>query len=164
MSDKPITRERLLRVLENQAQKTAKAIAGLDEATLNQPAREDGWTGKEILAHMASGYEGMRALGLGQVPAGYEQSGFDLDPHNERNRQRAHDLPLAEVLTWLEAARQAIRTTIEQTDETEYGLLVHTPWMGDHPKGQFLMFPALHEGGHRQELEQWRANVEPAAQ
>ncbi len=32
--------------------------------------------------------------------------------------------------------------------------------MGDHAQGQFLIYPALHEGSHRAELEQWRATLE----
>ena len=47
-TDKPITCERLLRILDEQAAKTNRAIAGLDEATLSLPARDDGWTAKEI--------------------------------------------------------------------------------------------------------------------
>jgi uncharacterized protein (TIGR03083 family) len=160
MAEKPITRERLLRILDSQAQKTARAIGGLDEATLNMPARDDGWTARDILAHMASGHEGMLALARGKLPSGQSFDSFDLDEHNEAQRQRARDLPLADVLAWLEAARAEVRAHIEHVDQTEYGDLVRTPWMGDHPKGQFLMYPALHEGGHRAELEPWRAGLE----
>ncbi len=159
MADKPITRERVLRILDSQAQKTAQVIAGLDEATLNLPARGDGWTAKEILAHMAAGHEGMLALAQGQAPAGWPFDGFDLDAYNEAQRQRACGLSVAEVLAWLEAARGAVRAFVEQVDEAAYGELVRTPWMGDHPLGQFLLYPALHEGGHRAELEAWRAGL-----
>lgn len=157
MADKPITRQRILRILDSQAQKTAQAIAGLDEATLNRPARDDGWTAREILAHMASGHEGMLALAQGQAPAGHS---FDLDAYNEAQRQRAGGMSVAEVLAWLEAARGTVRAYVEQVDEAAYGEMVHTPWMGDHPLGQFLLYPALHEGSHRAELEAWRATLE----
>lgn len=156
-SDKPITRDRILRILDAQAQKTAHTIAGLDEATLNQPAREDGWTAKDILAHMISGHEGMLLLAQGRIPGGQTAESFDLDASNEAWRQACRDLPLAEVLARLEQARASVRAYIEQVDEAEYQQLVHTPWMGDHPLGQFLIYPALHEGGHRAELERWRA-------
>jgi uncharacterized damage-inducible protein DinB len=162
-AEKPITRERLLRILESQAQKTAQAIDGLDEVTLNLPARDDGWTAKDILGHMASAHEGMLALAQGRIPAGHAAAPFDLDQHNEAQRQRARNLPLVQVLAWLEAARGNVRAYIEVVDEAEYGDLVHTPWMGDHPKGQFLMYPALHEGGHRAELEAWRARLQAEA-
>jgi uncharacterized protein (TIGR03083 family) len=160
-TDKPITRERLLRILDGQAEKTRRVIAGLDEATLNLPARDDGWTARDILGHMASGHEGMLALAQGRAPAGQSFEDFDLDAHNEAQRQCARALSLDEVLAWLETARAATRRYIEETDEAEYGDLVRTPWMGDHPKGQFLMYPALHEGGHRAELEAWRATLVP---
>jgi uncharacterized damage-inducible protein DinB len=158
-TEKPITRERLLRILDSQAQKTAQAIAGLDEGTLNLPARDDGWTAKDILGHMASAHEGMLALAQGRMPGGPAAEPFDLDQHNETQRQRARGLSLAQVLAWLELARGDVRDYIEAVDEAEYGDLVPTPWMGDHPKGQFLMYPALHEGGHRAELETWRATL-----
>lgn len=158
-TEKPITRERILRILEAQAEKTARAIAGLDEATLNLPAREDGWTAKEILAHMASGHEGMLALAQGRGPSEQASGAFDLDAHNEAQRQRTHDLPLAEVLVLLDQARQKVRTYVEQVGEAELNQIVSTPWMGDHPQGQFLIYPALHEGGHRAELEKWRATL-----
>jgi uncharacterized damage-inducible protein DinB len=163
MSDKPITRDRLLRVLDGQATKTGAIIGGLDDAALMQPARDDGWTAKEILAHMAWGHEGMLACALGQVPGGLGASTFDLDGYNEAQRQRVADLSVADVLAWLEAARGRLRAYIDQLDEAHYGELVHTPWMGDHAMGQFLMFPALHEGGHRAQLEQWRASREAKA-
>jgi len=163
MAEKPVTRERILRILDSQAQKTAQAIAGLDKATLNRPARDDGWTAKEILAHIASGHEGMLALAQGQAPAGQPFDRFDLDAYNEAQRQRAGGMSVAEVLAWLEAARGAVRAYVEQVDEAAYGQVVHTPWMGDHPLGQFLLYPALHEGGHRAELEAWRAGLEGKA-
>jgi len=158
--EKPFTRERLLRILDGQARKTAHAIAGLDEATADQAAREDGWTAKEILAHMASGHEGMLALAQGRAPAGVAPESFDLDAYNEEQRQRAAGWSLAEVIARLEAARAAVRSYILELDEADYGATVHTPWLGDHTQGQFLVFPALHEGGHRAELERWRAAVE----
>lgn len=158
-TDRPMTRERILRILDSQAQKTAQAIAGLDEATLNRPARADGWTAKELLAHMASGHEGMLALAQGRIPGGFEWDSFNLDEYNEVQRRRASAMSLAEVLAWLDQARQATRAAIEQEDESRFGQMVSTPWMGDHPRGQLLVFPALHEGGHRVELEQWRASL-----
>ena len=155
-TDKPITRERILRILDAQAEKTARTIAGLDEAALNLPARDDGWTAKEILAHMASGHEGMLALAQGLIPSEKASGVFDLDAHNEAQRQRTHDLPLTDVLILLDRARQEVRAYIQQVDEADLNQIVRTPWMGDHPKGQFLIYPALHEGGHRAELEKWR--------
>ncbi len=156
-SDKPITRERLLRILDDQAAKTARAIAGLDEATLNLPAREDGWTAKEILAHMIGAHDGFCLVAQGRLPGEYGGTAFDLNAYNEAQRVACRDLPVAEVLARLEAARGRMRAYIEQVDEAEFQQVVHTPWMGDHPKGQFLIYPALHEGGHRAELERWRA-------
>ncbi len=164
-TEKPITRERILRILDAQAEKTARAIAGLDEAALDLPARDDGWTAKEILAHMASGHEGMLALAQSRIPVPHVSGGpseqasgaFDLDAHNEAQRQRTRDLTLADVLALLDQARQRVRAYVEQVDEADLNQIVCTPWMGDHPKGQFLIYPALHEGGHRAELEKWRA-------
>ncbi len=158
-TDKPITRERILRILDSQAEKTARVIAGLDEATLNLPARDDGWTAKEILAHMASGHEGMLALAQNRDPIDQAPGTFDLGAHNEAQRQRTRLLPLADVLALLDQARQKVRTYVEQVDETDLNQIVRTPWMGDHPQGQFLIYPALHEGGHRAELEKWRATL-----
>lgn len=158
-TDKPITCERILRILDAQAEKTARAIAGLDEVTLNSLARDDGWTAKEILAHMASGHEGMLALAQDRGPTMEAPGAFDLDAHNEAQRQRTRDLPLADVLALLDRARQQVRIYVGQVDEAELNEVVCTPWMGDHPKGQFLIYPALHEGGHRAELEKWRATL-----
>jgi uncharacterized damage-inducible protein DinB len=163
-TDKPITRERILRILNAQAEKTARAIAGLDEATLSLPARDDGWTAKEILAHMAWGHEAMLALAQNRVPSEQISGAFDLDAHNEAQRQRTRDLPLADVLVLLDQARQKVRAYVEQVDEADFNQMIHTPWMGDHPQGQFLIFPALHEGGHRAQLETWRATLEETAQ
>jgi uncharacterized damage-inducible protein DinB len=160
-SDKPITRERILRILDGQAEKTARAIAGLDEATLNLPARQDGWTAKEILAHMIAGHEGMLLLAQGAVPGGLTLDSFDLNAYNEARRTACQALSVAEVLAQLDQMRGRVRAYIEQVDEADYQQIVHTPWMGSFPKGQFLMYPALHEGGHRAELERWRAALQP---
>ena len=164
VSDTPITRERLLRILDGQAAKTRSVLAGLEEVQLLQPARDDGWTAVEILAHMAWGHEGMLACVLDQAPGGQDESAFDLDAYNEARRQAAADMPAAEVLAWLDEARGRVRALIEQVDEARYQEMVHTPWMGDHPLGQFLMFPALHEGGHRTQLAAWRASLGESGQ
>ena len=164
MSDTPITRERLLRILDGQAAKTRSVLAGLEEAQLSQPARDDGWTAKEILAHMAWGHEGMLACALEQVPGGQDESAFDLNAYNEARRLTAAAMSAAEVLAWLEDARGRVRALIEQVDEARFQDTVHTPWMGDHPMGQFLMFPSLHEGGHRTELAAWRASLGESGQ
>ena len=163
MGDAPITRERLLRILDGQAAKTRGVIAGMAEPQLAQPAREDGWTAKEVLAHMAWGYEGMLACALGQVVPGQTGAGFDLDAYNEARRQQVASLSAAEVLAWLEEARGRVRALIEQVDEARYQDVIHTPWMGDHLLGQFLMYPSLHEGGHRTEMAAWRAALETKA-
>jgi len=101
----------------------------------------------------------MLALAQGRGPSEQVSGAFDLDAHNEAQRQRTHDLPLAEVLVLLDQARQKVRAYVEQVGETELNQIVSTPWMGDHPQGQFLIYPALHEGGHRAELEKWRATL-----
>ena len=160
MMDKPVTRERLLRILDGQAAKTEATIAGLDEATCDCPARPDGWTAKEVLGHMASGHQGMLALAQGGWMGGVDPGSFDLDRYNEEQRQRSHAMSLSDVLDWLRAARGEVRAYIEALGEAAYQEEVHTPWMGDHPRGKFLLFPALHEGGHRLELERWRASLE----
>jgi uncharacterized damage-inducible protein DinB len=157
MMDKPITQERLLRILDGQASKTEAAIAGLDEAAFDLPARHDGWTAKEVLGHIASAHEAM--LALAQGAQAWSTGDFDLDAVNEDQRQRTSGMALPEVLTWLEKARASVRAYILEVSPSQYDETVHTPWMGDHPKGQFLMYPALHEGGHRVELEAWRSTL-----
>jgi uncharacterized protein (TIGR03083 family) len=155
MTDKPITQERILRILEGQAAKTDRLIASLDASECDRPARGDGWTVKEIVAHMASGHEGMLALAQGRIPGGVDLAVFDIHEYNEAQRRRSASMSLAEVLDWLQTARQQVRAYVEELDETEYAHIVSVPWLGENPRGQFLLFPALHEGGHRVEIEQW---------
>jgi hypothetical protein len=108
---------------------------------------------------MAWAYEGFLAVALGRVPGGADAAAFDLDAFNDARRNEVAGMSVVEVLDWLHTARRHIRECIEQLDEACYGEAVHTPWMGDHLRGQFMMFPSLHEGGHRQELEQWRLRL-----
>ena len=110
---------------------------------------------------MASGHEGLLALAQGRAPGGQSFEDFHLDAHNEAQRQRARALsPRRGAGLAGNGPGDDATHYIEQADEAEYGDLVRTPWMGDHAKGQFLMYPALHEGGHRAELEAWRAALE----
>lgn len=89
-----------------------ESYAGLDEARLTEPGVMDGWSVKDILAHVTTWEEeALRYLPIimdgGRTPR-YSQKYGGIDAFNAQMAEKKGDLPLAEVLRQLEETHRRL--------------------------------------------------------
>lgn len=134
----------------------------MGDAAMLAPARDDGWTGKDILAHITTWERRLltwvqrwRSTGDPARPeVGIKWKG--IDALNERDYLAARETPLAAVRRQADAAYEAVLTAVEAMSEEE--LLVH-PEGKDDPAWSWIIGANTHEHykEHREEMEAWRA-------
>ena len=132
----------------------------LPEEAWNRPCTDEGWTCKDVLAHIGKANDQLFQSILREVIAGrhIEQSVLDIDTHgdNERLVAERRDWPVAKVIAEVEEAGEEIQELLSQLTEADEG------YRQDSPPFILAGFVRLVEGeGHALEhLAQIRAALE----
>jgi hypothetical protein len=115
-------RDTLLAEIRDTHEELEVALDGLTDDALLEPAVGiDGWTRKDVLAHLAwwtdHSARVIEALLAGRDP--YDRSGpWDIDAHNARVYEEHRDRPAGEVRRWEgETYRQVVAAVGQASDE-----------------------------------------------
>ena len=136
-NDANATKPQLLeRILASKAAWRAAAEA-IPDAAMTRPVLAGGWSGKDLLAHVAyferwtaahlqAATEGrdptsMELYGQDLAPDGSpdDPGGWDLDRENAAIHARYRDVPLAEVLAFADHAHDALVAALEAAPEAD---------------------------------------------
>ncbi|MDP2726594.1 MAG: DinB family protein [Dehalococcoidia bacterium] len=114
-----MNRSALISSLKEARQELVDLSKSLSPDELKLPTRNEGWSVKDTLAHVASSEAGLVAAAVriidGQVSA---KPGFDLHAFNQRQVEKRRESSMEELLAELEASRaEAFRTLERLTDE-----------------------------------------------
>ena len=123
-NEKVMSKTELLTKLQDGWRDFSAYLKTLTEAQMTTPRDAVGWTIKDHLVHIAIWEDGISsllngqsrndAMGIDEATANSE--GFDTI--NEVGRQQHKDKPLAEVLSWLQAAHERMMAQVQLlTDE-----------------------------------------------
>ena len=142
-----------------------RCIAGLSQQQ-HQSAMYDGWTAKEMLAHIAAWdrelVRGLDELLAGRRPAfaGYSEAQF-----NARVVEASRATPFADVLAELGEAHETLVGRIEALTDEEWRQSSPLRW----GNGTLMTVASLfdytykgktHYGGHAREIEEWAQRSE----
>ena len=135
-------------------------LAGLDDEALLRPARDDGWTAKDILAHLTAWeqrllrwIERWRETGdPGRPEVGVTWDEFD--GLNERDYVAAKEQSLADTQGNAHESYEAIKTALDAMSDDE---LTVRPETADGPSWAWIVGANTyrHYQEHRSELEAW---------
>ena len=150
-----VDRVRLLAAIQREAAETNRLLAGLTEWEAGQPARDDGWTIKDVVGHLADSHKGV-LFWIGGSRLSAVRIAYDLDAMNRRRREARLGQPLRQVLADLETARQAVMSFTQHSPEDALRRKVAVPFLGDVTALHALSVVPRHEALHRAEIERFR--------
>jgi hypothetical protein len=143
----------LLDTLAHTRAQVIEAIAGLDEAALDQNGLIGTWSIKNLLAHLAAWEEWAVQVLLEALPTGVLsdrlRAPFELgfDAWNATQVAERHELSPDEQLVELERVRQALVEAVGALDPAT--LAAQTPWQeGDETIADFVRIWADHDDEH----------------
>jgi hypothetical protein len=140
-------------------------LAPLDEAAMLAVARDDGWTPKDILAHLTTWeqrllrwIERWRNTGdPGRPEIGVTWDGFD--ELNDRDFREAKEKTLADVRDEAGASYEAVLRTLDDMSDED---LATRPEAQDGPSWSWIIGANTyrHYQPHREEMEAWEKRNE----
>lgn len=155
-----LTKHDLLVAIRAERAKLDELFALMDEARMLVPTRDDGWTAKDILAHIStwerrllSWIERWRATGDPQRP----EPGVTFaqgDMLNERDYLAAKNMSVATVRSEAAASYESVLGVVETLTDSE---LAARPDAPDGPSWSWIIGANTHEHyrEHREEIEAW---------
>jgi Mycothiol maleylpyruvate isomerase N-terminal domain len=160
----------LLSLVDGGWQRALSAVDALGEDRIDLPLLEDGWSAKDVLAHIRL-YDawllGMLDVGRREEQAGYRSYQTTEEELNERNRvhrERDRTLPFAEVRRRALETHEALREELARVPEDRLSLPHGVREEGFAPAadGRALSFliaieTYFHYRDHAEELEAARA-------
>jgi hypothetical protein len=139
-------------------------LAPLDDAQMLAPARDDGWSPKDVLAHITAWERRLltwlqrwRTTGSPQRP----EPGItfaDESVLNERDYLAAKDTPVADVWSDADVSYRALLGAVEMLSDAD---LEDQPEGEDGPSWSWIIGANTHEHykEHRQEIERWMSRA-----
>lgn len=117
-------RQQLLNRLEKAWAELQESYAGLPDSQLTEPGVVDGWTVKDILAHVTTWEEeAIKYLPLilkGGAPPRYSTKYGGIDAFNALMTEQKRDLSLSEVLRHLEETHRQLIDYIQSVPEEHF--------------------------------------------
>ena len=154
------TKPDLLAEIQRERTKLVALLAPLDEAGMLVAVRDDGWTAKDILAHLTAWeqrllrwLERWRTTGdPGRPEVGV--SWDDFDALNERDFQTAKETALPDVRRASTEAYEAVIGVLESMIDDDLAVHPETP---DGPTWSWIFSANTweHYKEHREEIEAW---------
>lgn len=150
-------------VVEDSWRQLDAAIAGLDDAALEEPGVVGTWSIKDVLGHVTT-WEQMALRHVeqwrgGETPAGLGTS--SIDDYNASEAARRHAWALARVREESADTQQRLRATLESLTEDDWaartgrgdGERTLGDWVGSALGGAI---PGAHAAEHAEQIQAWR--------
>jgi hypothetical protein len=156
-----MTKTELLQALEDSRQELIEMLEALPEEALTLPVRKDGWTIKDILAHLTN-WEGQNVTLLFQAQRGTARPSTahfgteTFDAVNQRwfeaSQQRSLDMIWQD---WIGVRKQVIRR-VGELSEKDLTDPSRFPWMKGKPLFELILTDTIeHEEEHADEIREW---------
>lgn len=152
----------LLTAIRSERSMFDELVSSMGDTQMLAPVRDDGWTGKDVLAHITTWERRLltwvqrwRSTGDPARPeVGIKWQG--IDKLNERDYLAARETPIAAVRRQAGGAYEDVLAVVETISEAE---LVIQPEGKDDPAWSWIIGANTfeHYKEHREEMEAWRA-------
>ena len=155
------TKQEVAQSLRAVVERAEEIAARLGEKDLACPVCENGWSVKQVFAHLASmGGTPMFFIGMAQRAAaggggGGGGGGFDIDAFNKQQVEMRKDKSMAELLAEFRQGHEAGIALIDSTPDDLLGKKLPDPFRGGMatPLEMIQHSCAEHEAGHLDEVE-----------
>jgi uncharacterized protein (TIGR03083 family) len=130
------------------------AVEGADAARWDEPSSCEGWTYKDLLAHLATGDWVCQILLRGVLATGALPTGHDVDAGNAERIETRRPKSVDELIQERQAHRQETLALLVQLTEDHLKVPMDLPWQNlTAPFSRYLLGFAAHDLGHTFELE-----------
>jgi uncharacterized protein (TIGR03083 family) len=137
-------RERLLAALEQIGERSEEQIY-TDGA---------GWTLRQLAIHLLISERGIarviQGIYNGENPISPD---YDVDRYNQRSVEKQADMPLADAIAGLKAAREEFLAWLDAADEAKLEVVARHPLQDHIPLWRFIERQAQHEQMHAEDIE-----------
>ena len=148
------TKAQLLDALRSSGERAATALAALPPERFEDGRYENGWNGRQILAHMASiEWTYPRVIDLARAPEQERPTGPppprpasgspQIGSYNDRQVAKREGVPVADLLAEFRENRAATIAAVEAADEELFGRRVRSAGGADAPLATVLQFVAV---------------------
>jgi uncharacterized protein (TIGR03083 family) len=159
-----MTRAELVRELAAAREEFVAALAGLDEAQLADPGVADGWSAKDLMAHVTA-WEAELLKGLAQGRAGKRPAYFsltdaDIDARNAQWRKEFKGKALAKVLEDYQTVRGQTLRQVERLTDEDLNDPKKFSWTKGESLAQSIQSDTFgHDREHIAEIQKWRDSL-----
>jgi len=160
-----MTRAELIHRITRAYERLRGLIAGVDPVRLSTDPVFDGWTVKDVLAHLAA-WQSITVTNLFRLERGQPVLYARLDPQkldelNARFHAELKDWPLEKVLADLEGSYRQLINRISLLSEPELNDPRHFKQLRGRPLGQVIAEnTSQHYEEHLPALEAWRRRLD----
>ncbi|MCZ7575485.1 MAG: DinB family protein [Ardenticatenaceae bacterium] len=139
--------------LEDDYQRLRETIAGVPETRLTSSSAGDGWSAREILAHLANAEREHREVAKAILDGRtFELANFDLDRWNQAGVARRARQDVRTILDDLEAEHRAMIAFAAALSPEELEKKGRHPALGELSVRKLLRIVGLHQRMHQREI------------
>jgi DinB superfamily len=159
--ERPLSKAELLRALHASRDEVVALVLGLPPARLEEGRYENGWNGRQILAHIASiewSYPRLIEIARTPAPAAEEPPPTrapksDNESYNDRQVAKRAHLTIAELLAEFETNRAVTIRAVEAADEALFARRIRSAFGVVGPLATvFHNIAVLHVLGHARDI------------
>lgn len=149
--------------LEYSRSELLKAIEGLSQRELTEIPIYEGWTIKEVLAHIIGWDQRViKTLPLMLQNRASEIPGVEVEAHNRQSLAAWADRSLAETLAEIKSTHQQILDMLSSLDHVEIDMRRERNGRVITIRSYVIDIMMEHERQHAAEISQWRKNLDQA--
>lgn len=148
----------LIRTILEAHQRMALVIGQLPDTCLLEPATDD-WTGKDVVAHMASWHDHsalvIESLRAGREPYDRTDPANTTDARNERTHREHLDDPVELVRRAFDESFGRLLVALDPCTDEELFAVERWPWLDGEALAETILWDtSRHYDDHRRQLEQ----------
>jgi hypothetical protein len=161
-------KQELIQKLEQSREEFLDTIEGLSEDEMEQPGAMEGWSVKDILAHIALWESELVKLLFqarqGRKPATVHFSGESVDERNAKWHHQSKERPLERVLDDFHCVRNQTVRRVEAFPDRDLDDPQRFPWLQGEPLWKWIAEDSFeHEAEHTADIRKWREQRLPGS-
>ena len=151
----------LLRELEEEREHFLDVIDGLSDEDMEQPGVMDGWSVKDLLAHLTMWEAELIKLlwqaKQGQKPSSIHFSHISVDELNERWKNEMQDRDLERVMADFQSVRNQTIRRVDAFSDKDLNDAKRYGWLDGKPLWEWIAGDSFqHEAEHLEQITAWR--------
>jgi len=153
-------KEELMGALEDERERFLDVIDNLSDEVLEKPGVMEGWSIKDLLAHLTMWEAELIKLlwqaKQGQKPSSAHFSHTAVDELNARWKKEMQDRSIERIIADFHSVRNQTIRRVEAFSDKDLNDAKRYAWLGNHPLWEWIAADSFqHEAEHREQIIAW---------